>query len=538
MPQAPQPPAEHPIRDALKLAGVMAAALGPVAARQALPDHDPARSVSPSALTALGHQGLAASAEAAAGQTSAQVAESNTSSTVPGTVTLTRTHEQGSENAPIPKKAEAFIRRNTVYLTSLECSGSAIRDAKGDVIGAKTAEHCSLTNAKNQRILGSDGKYYIVQPQPVEVKTGADINNLSTVATIGSWIVPNTNDLGRDTAIGVAKGQNPDKVLRAAEAAALPSAQLKKLKVGDKLYMGGWPQYQPWDKTGVDERQSFSMSVLGFGKANNGEGKELNVIWASVSRTKDGAVCSYGNSGGDAFAMVDGQARDAGTLSVFNDLTGTVPDIPNPNTITLPVSKSNNVAAICGFTYELPKPSEGGMILHAVKSAGEIPGYVSPEQAEATAREQFADPSYTKTVLNGVVSVPLDSSGEKGGGMWVNNPVLFHDAEHKNTVVAWADPNDPEHLSLTYIEDQDLYLLSIYPHDSTAPPDFLNSTGADQYQADSTGQTTGDFVDSSQQVFGQGLTGFPDINGSGYILEPGQDGQLSIIPAKGGGGMK
>jgi hypothetical protein len=369
MSQAPQPPAEHPIQDALKLAGVMVAALGPVAARHALPDHDPVRSASPSALVALGHQGLAASGEAAAGQPTAQAAESNSSSTVPGAVTTIRTHEHGSENAPIPKKAEAFIRRNTVYLTSLDCSGSAIRDAKGEVIGAKTAEHCSLTNSKNQRILGSDGKYYIVQAQPVEVKTGADINNLSTVATIGSWIVPNTDDLGRDTAIGVAKGQDPDKVLKAAEAAALPSAKLQKLKVGDKLYMGGWPQYQPWDKTGVDERQSFSMSVLGFGKANNGEGKELNVIWADVSRSKDGAVCSYGNSGGDAFEMVDGHARDVGTLSVFIDLEQAVPDIPNPNTVVLPVSNSKNAAAICGFTYELPKPAEGGMILQAVQSA-------------------------------------------------------------------------------------------------------------------------------------------------------------------------
>jgi hypothetical protein len=534
-----QPPAEqHPVRDALKLAGVMVAALGPMAAKNALADPDPLHSPSPSALTALGHQGLASFGEAPAGQpTTAQTAESNTTTTAPGTVTMIRTHEHGSQNTPIPKKAENFIRRNAVYLTNLRCSGKAIRDSKGEVIGAKTAEHCSLTDAKNQRILGGDGKYYIVQPQPVRVKTGADINNLSTIATIGSWIVPNTNDFQGDTAIGVAKGKDPNKVLKAAEATALSSTQLQNLKVGDKIYMGGWPQYQPWDKTGVDERQSFSMSFMSLGKADNGEGKELNVVWTGVSRTKDGAVCSYGDSGSNAFVMVDGHPRDVGTASAFIDLTKTVPDIPNPNTVTLPFSNSKNIVADCGFSYKLPKPSDGAMILHAVRSASEIPGYVSPEQAEATAREHFKDPSYTKTLINGVISVPVPtpgSNGEKGGSMWVNNTVLFHDAQHKNTVLAWADPNDPDHLAFTYVKDQDLYLLSIYPHDSTAPPNFLSSTGIDQYQADPTGQTMGDFIDSSQQVFGQVLLGSPNVNGSGFVLEAAKDGQLSIIPAKGG----
>ena len=537
MQKIPQPSAEqHPLRDAFRLAGVMVVSLGPGPAHNALTDHDPVRSASPSALTALGHQGLASFGEAAAGQPLAQAAESTVSSTTPGTAVSIRTHEHGSQNAPLPKKAEAFIRRNAVYLTNLECSGKAIRDSKGEVIGAKTAEHCYLTNAKNQRILGSDGKYYIVQPQPVKVKTGADINNLSTVATIDSWIVPNANDHGHDTAIGVASGQDPNKVLKAAEGTALSATKLQKLKVGDKMYMGGWPQYEPWNKIGVDERQSFSMSVLGFGKANNGEGKELNVVWASVSRSKDGAVCSYGASGSDGFVMVDGQVRDIGTLSVFIDLTASVPDTVNPNTTTLPFSTSKNMTAICGFSYELSKPAEGGTILHAVRSASEIPGYVSPQQAEATARAHFEDPAYPKTLVNGVVSVPVPSSNssEKGGGAWVNNPALFHDAQHNSTVLAWADPNDPDHLAFTYVKDQDLYLLAIFPHDGSTPPNFLTSTGADQYQTDPTGQTMGDFIDSSQQVFGQLLLGAPNVNGSGFVLEAGQDGQLGIVPAKGG----
>jgi len=539
MPRIPQSPVEHhPLRDVAALAGIMIATAGSLA-ESAPTDHDAIRSVSPTALTALGHQGLASFSEAQAPAAPAgQKTESTTSSTAPGTVEISRPAGHGSENGPLPKKAETAIRRNTVYLSTLGCSGEAIRGAKGKIIGVLTAEHCSLTDRKNQRIQGTDGNYYIVQPELVKAKTGAGINNLSTVATIDRFIVPNTNDLTHDLAIGVAEGQNSSEVLQAYERSTLPSAKLQHLKVGDKMYMAGWPQYQPGNNTGASERQSFGLSILGLGQTKTTEGKDLKVVWAAVPPTKDGAECSYGASGSEGFVMIDGQVQAIGTLSVFMDLTGKVPDSPsNPNSIapSLGIGNSKNVAAICGFSYEVPTPPNSGMVLHAVRSTSEIPGYVSPEQAIATAREQFKDPAYTKTIINGVVETPgIPTNSEKGGPTWVNNPALFHDATHNSTVIAWADPTDPDHLAFAYVEDKNLYEVVIYPHDNTAaPPDLLSSTGADQYQADPTGQTSGDFIDSSQQVFGNVLPVAPNVNGSGFSLET-KDGSIGIVPSKGG----
>lgn len=535
MPRSPQPPAEqHALRNAIALTGVMLAAAGSVA-EGVLEDHDPVRPASPAALTALGHQGLASfnGPEAApAGQT----AESTTTSTAPGKVEITRPADDGSENGRFSKQVETFMRRNTVYISGLDCSGEAIRGAKGQIIGVLTAEHCSLTDAKNQRIQGSDGKYYIVQPEPVRAETGASMDNLSTVATIDSFIVPNTTDFTRDLAIGVAKGQDPSEVLQVYERSTLPNAKLKQLTVGDKLYMAGWPQYQPRNKTGVEERQSFEMSILGLGKSETDEGKDLNVVWAAVPPTKDGSECSYGASGSEGFVMADGQAKAIGTLSVFMDLTGKVPDIPTPNSMATPLGIGNgkNIAAICGFSYEAPTPANGGMVLHAVRSSSEIPGYVSPEQAIATARQQFEDPSYTKTIINGAVEVPGFNSGANKGGppSWVNNPALFHDAAHNSTVFAWASSTDPDHLNFVYVEDKDLYEIFIYPHDNAIAPNLLSSTGADQYQADPTGQTSGDFIDGNQLVFGNVLPGAPNFNGSGFTLET-KDGSIGIVPSKG-----
>jgi len=518
----------------MAITGVVIAAAGSLA-EHAPAEHDPIRSAPPAALTALGHQGLV-SFNGAEAVPAGQVAESTTTSTAPGKVEINRPADHGSENGRFRKQIETFMRRNTVYMSGLGCSGEAIHGAKGKVIGVLTAEHCSLTDVENQRIQGTDGKYYIVQPEPVRAETGASLDNLSTVATIDSFIVPNTTDLTRDLAIGVAKGQDPSEVLRAYEHSTLPNAKLHQLKVGDKLYMAGWPQYQPRNKTGVEERQSFEMSVLGLGQSKTDEGKTLKVVWAAVPPTKDGSECSYGASGSEGFVMVDGQVKAIGTLSIFIDLTGKVPDTLNPNSTTSPlgIGSNKNIAAICGFSYETPDPSVGGMVLHAVRSSSEIPGYVSPEQAEATAREQFMDPNYVKTIINGAVEVPGANSGAEKGGppSWVNNPALFHDAVHQNTVLAWANPTDPDHLSFVYVEDRDIYEIVIYPHDGDSAPDLITSVGADQYQADPTGQTSGDFIDSNQLVFGNVLPGAPNFNGAGFTLET-KDGAIGIVSAKG-----
>ena len=373
---------------------------------------------------------------------------------------------EGSGNAKFSKEIRRSDDRDSVFMEGLGCSGEALRNPKGEVVGAITAEHCSLTDQKHQRISGSDGNLYIIQPKIIKARTGTDKMRLKTVAKIDRFIVSSAADKTRDLALGVARGHTTTEALKAYRAQAMSPRDIAGLPAGTTLHMAGWPDYKGQDKNGNSERQAFDLKVLGMGKTDTTEGKSLNVLWTSVTPTKDGAVCSYGNSGGVAKIFKSGRERTIGTLSSFIDLTKQIPYNGSPATTSSKtkkqnVSPSNNPTALCGFTYELPDINSM-TILHAVRNASEIPGYQSPEQSIQQAVAEFKDPTYTKTVINGII--PISKGGPASGpgkgremaAAYVKNPLVFRHANGHNTVIAWVDAQDPEHLNLFYMEDRNI----------------------------------------------------------------------------------
>ena len=57
-----------------------------------------------------------------------------------------------SSNGPIPRAMQAFIAHDAVWIGALGCSGQALRNGRGDVIGVVTAQHCVLLAMRGDRV--------------------------------------------------------------------------------------------------------------------------------------------------------------------------------------------------------------------------------------------------------------------------------------------------------------------------------------------------------------------------------------------------
>jgi hypothetical protein len=432
-----------------------------------------------------------------------------------------------------PKTVEHVFDRDTVYLGSLGCSGVALHEARGSVVGVETAEHCSLRDETNERIEGSDGKTYIIQPSPVLAQTGREQGHLKTVAQIDRFIVPNTADNNHDLIIGIAEGHTEAQALKAERKSNLPESALSKLKFGDQVYEAGWPAYQPRNP-GPMRRQDFSMRFLGLGQAEVSDtGQKLAVAWAGDFESKDGAETSFGDSGAGTFVMYKRRPRFIGVASATYDLTDSVPGFDGADLPPAPglPSNSNGLKAATGFSYDTSEIPKGATILHSVRSGDQIPGYESPDEAMAAARAAFKNPDIPKTLVNGVVVVESTSDLKGGPPFSINSPVIFHDVTHENTVIAWADPLDPDHLAFKYVEDRNLYSIIAYPLPGAATVDFGATSGTETYEPEVPGgQTTGDFIDSQQHVFGALYIDLPTVTGNSYQLTS-VNGSLRLAPA-------
>ena len=112
-----------------------------------------------------------------------------------------------SSNGPIPHEMQAFIAHNAVWIGALGCSGQALRNGRGDVIGVVTAQHCVLLAMRGDRVRGSDGKTYGVFARPIMARTGTKSTQLRTVARLDRFVVPAGGDiLTHDLVFGVATG--------------------------------------------------------------------------------------------------------------------------------------------------------------------------------------------------------------------------------------------------------------------------------------------------------------------------------------------
>jgi hypothetical protein len=293
-----------------------------------------------------------------------------------------------SSNGSIPRAMQALIAHNTVWIGTLGCSGQAVRNGRGDVIGIVTAQHCVLLAMQGNRVSGSDGKTYGVFAGPIQARIGTMSTQLRTVARLDTFLVPAGGDiLTHDLAFGVVAGHTSGEVLADYRKEALTDQQMTGLRVGQRVYFGGYPVYQPKYEPSTHgqrfERQSFVAKVLALGLLRVPlQGifvTEIQSVWVSVTDTTDGATSSYGVSGAVGMVRVHGKWRAMGAASAFHDLKGTVAlrDARDQQAGVVPTLGENEITATLAFAYQLPGMSYE---IHAVQTPQEIPGWTPPPQ--------------------------------------------------------------------------------------------------------------------------------------------------------------
>lgn len=427
----------------------------------------------------------------------------------------------------IPEAAAKAIRRNAARLTELGCSAWLIRGAHDEVDGIITAVHCNLTDSEAPRIVGSDKQQYIVERNPIKAQVGERVGHMKTVAVIDEFVLPGTPeypDTNHDLALGVAKGHTAQEVIKDYKRDVLPIA---KLNPGDTLYEGAYPVAQPANGNHM-KRQAFRLTVLNKGLKPVGYDKvAVPMLFASMPATKDGAECSYGASGSVSFAMIRGKSRPVATLSYFDDLTGSLGEYT-----TAPQPRKTPIAAICGFSYQLDQPRTGnndwnnfGSIVKTKRTTAEIPGYLTPEQMMDSARRQFENPNIGKTVLNGSLSMPNLKGGPDTPAFnkLIERPILFHFSTPATTLIAEADPTEPDNLRINIFSDLSLGAAQVFS-DNPDQNSFLQTSGPIEYRQSDSANPEGSFIDETQQQFGVQTTHDPDYSKPSYRLAYGQDG--------------
>lgn len=464
---------------------------------------------------------LLASAGAFAAQAEAEPAHLNPSTApltlagghAPDLIKATAKHNTDPNN--ISAEIKSFMRENTLYLKELGgCSGQAIRNKEGTIIGALTAEHCSLNSPLTRKEV--NGRSYIVQPKPVIMRTGPTRGKLEREGVINRWILPKTSDATHDLAIGVKKGHTAEEVLDAYKATALSPSQIAKLQPGEDVYMSGWPVYRPSHLGGTNPQESFKMSFVNKGQSFSTSGKTLNVAWASVPRNKDGSVCSFGASGSEGFVYSHGKVSSLGTLSVFNDLKLTVPGISNAHVPTAEELKETDVAALCGFNFELPT-ADTHDVVKVVRAEKDIPGYVSPEAVAKYGTEQMKDPTVTKTVIDGFVSfAPLtDGNAPPVQPFTIEDPILVHDKKHKMTILGTANQKAGDAPFVYIIKDEAIGGISPYSTATSEPTVHVETFGLVPNPDDKGSQLLG----SNGKTYGKVYSKAPqEVTGSSELV--------------------
>ena len=440
----------------------------------------------------------------------------------------------------LPAEVQKIIRRDTVKLGELGCSGRLVRDAHDSVLGVATAEHCHLRDGAvnpvgHHRYKGTDGNTYIVEPQPIWAKTGAWATRLKSIAEIDQFVVPVSGDASLDLALGVAKNHTADEVV-----SAYNNTLAKTVPSGKNIYMGGLPEYQPNNNTKVQQRQEFKMTYVGDSfmpvGSNSASQETLHLRITNTARTVHGAVCSYGASGSEAFVMINHKPRSIGVLSSFNSSIGAIPDIAygTDKIYKSPLSHPGwKIAARCGFSYESASTNNGWSVLQVVKSEKEIPGYVSPEQARDNARNDFKDPSVSKQVIDGLVGIPSPKSAD--GYVWVNRPMIFYGQKYGGAIIGWSNMTESDNLILSSFENH-LEGIKVYPNIDAETAPLLDTNGPITYFTKATAKENwpdiGGFNDANNLSFGQPQNAIPDTSNRQPLMISVVDGKIVIEPLK------
>lgn len=364
------------------------------------------------------------------------------------------------ENMIVPENVKAIMDRDAVYLAISDgaCSGSLVRSKTGEAIGVVTAEHCNLRGSgedSTPRQPGTDGKSYIVTNAPVEALSGPDQSHLKSAGVVKEFFLPAKNDVNIDIAFGAFDGHTSQEVVTAYNHNKLSDAELSKLKFGDRMYVSGWPANQP-NNDGNFERQNFPLSYLGEDMVTTSLSETIHMIWAAVPTSKDGADCSFGDSGGKAFVMEGVHSRSVGVMSVFVDFTGKLVGNAEDGAKARKYFEDKYGAdlgafdAVCGIATETPSTDNGGEVIKPVVSYSEVPLQhgSDAELLIQKAIDEFFDPNYVKTWVSGAINLHPN-----GTGNWKMNPVIFYDKESGSAVIASYTDNAKDSLELDYVPD-------------------------------------------------------------------------------------
>ena len=428
------------------------------------------------------------------------------------------------ENLSIPAEVSKVMHENVTYLPALGCSGFLVRDAAGEPIGTWTAQHCNLLQKNGHwDNYASEGSQSTINFfSTLGVRTGDSMSDLSLVNDIDQFVLNAPDDMTKDQAFGVFPGHTAQEVL--ANNNQMSADEIANLKTGDVIYNSGWPVNQPGN-AGMLERQEFAMSVLGTDTVTVTTGQQLKVLLAAVPETKDGAECSWGNSGSVAFTPGEGGTpRIIGTASMFNDF-GLLYNKDKPDDAAAVRTYIENkfgvsmdgFAGVCGFAYESPSPDNGMVV---AKAMAPVDFELTPlGKLEKQFTKDFFDPTIKRHVIDGLVQF----NGGKGSFV-VDRPLITYDAASNIALVGWYASETSSNLVMqAYYGNDGLSSLKVYQHGDN-PPSMIDSVGEVTANNDKR-----EFTDAQGLEFGMPL----DIDQPSTTTVDNiviKDGQVSLEP--------
>jgi len=457
----------------------------------------------------------------------------------------------------IPPSASSFMNANTVYISSIGCSGTIIRSGNqisGKPVGIAFAKHCGFIpyvpktvpwTAANY-ITGSNNKDYTVKYEVI-AETGRTINALSSIGEIKQVIVPENDNNKNDQAFGILPGATAQEVLDSYKAESLTETEIHKKLIPGKtvIYMRGWPANQGKGNQGYEHSQEFAMVYLGLGSGLVEDGENLQYVMAAIPKvdTKvDNAVCSFGNSGAGGFVMDGDKAKQIGPLSLFWGLTPLVGYVDKSiynNSVApeenrqyfeqiYPKINWNNYSAVCGFAY---KKINKHKVVDIVPAKGDIPGqFNSSEYTIYKMQENFSDPNYVKDVVDGTVVISQNIGSKEGGGsgylsqIVIKRPIIDVDPKSGHVFIGCYEGQG----IVNVIEISNLDELEFFQNAWDQPLSLVRSSGEVKYVNDFK-QDKVTLVDKNGVDFAEPTYSLPKSDLNPYKIEI-KNGHISFKP--------
>lgn len=386
--------------------------------------------------------------------------------------------------ASVPEHVAKVMDSEAVQIPALGCSGMLIRDEEGAAIGVATADHCFDTSKLR---LSSDGKSgTFLTSGSLDAFTGRTEKELSKAGSISEMLMWPAEDANHDLVVAAFDGHSAQEVLARYDHERLSYDEIASLKQGDVIYNSGWPAGQH-DFDGVFKRQNFAMTVLGIQDVTVTTGKTIKMLVAAVPKTVDGAECSWGNSGSDAFVLSaedgpDGslsvKPRFIGTAAAFNDFglwynTKASDAQAEKNFFESSFGVSTDgYAGTCGFAFETPDPAKGAIVVKPADFAQSFDEHVRQiDNYTETFRSKIESSTEHRQIIKGLVHVLTGKNG-----YWLQDPIMQIDQETQAVYLGYhyhpdgnrADQTDTP--SVDYIPFDQLINLQIFSDKGSVKP--------------------------------------------------------------------